>query len=271
MSHRKWIDIKKAIRLYRDERLPTTKVSKIIGCSIQTLITRLREKGVEIRSNGNHMEKCDFDTLRYEYEVLGFSISKIARRHDMGSPSVWERLVKGGVQMRDRKEEAIKANTRIPSSEHPTICQRYRINKNESCSDIATDYGVHKTTIADILKANGIIPEHFGARIKSYKGGITPLHTRIRNCEKAQIWKRACMKRDDYTCCISGVRGGKLEVHHLKSFSQIFEEFLYLNSDLDPEKDCDTLFDLAQEYPPFWDISNGITLSTKIHDALHAE
>lgn len=269
MSKRKILDIDEAISLYRDKKLPTTTVSKIIGCSVQTLITRLREKGVTIRTNGNHMEKCDFKTLKYEYEILILSTSEIARKHDMSSSSVWERLVKNGVKMRDRKEEATKANTKIPVLEHETICKRYLLNQSESCADISADYGVHKTTIADILKANGVMPEHCGARIKSYKGGITPLHIRIRNCEKSQMWKRACMTRDDYTCQETGLRGGKLEVHHLRHFTAIFEEFMSLNSNLNPEKDCDILFDLSQQYGPFWDIFNGKTLSEKAHHSLH--
>jgi len=271
MSNRKIIDIEKAIRLYRDERLPTTKVSKIVGCSVQTLITRLREKGVDIRSNGNHMEKCSFDTLQYEYEILEFSTSEIARRYNMSSASVWERLVKGGVKMRDRKKQATEANTKVSVSEHSKICLRYQTNRYESCADIACDYDVHKTSIAAILKKYGIDPEHSGARIKSYKGGITPLHTRIRHCEKGQIWRRECMARDNYTCQSTGQHGGKLEVHHIKPFAQIFEEFLSTNSGLDPEKDCDILFDLAQYCDPFWDTDNGITLSKEAHDALHAE
>ncbi len=189
----------------------------------------------------------------------------------MSPSSVWERLTKGGVHMRDRKEEAAKAITKIQVSEHPKICLRYQTNKYESCGDIARDYGVHKATIANILKANGINPEHEGARIKSYKGGITPLHTRIRHCEKGMVWRRECMKRDDYTCQTTGKRGGKLEVHHLKSFSQVFEEFLSLNSDLDPEKDCDQLFEVSQYYGPFWDINNGTTLAEGSHHTLHAE
>lgn len=270
MSRRKILDIDKAIALYRDKRLPTTKVSKIVGCSVQTLITRLRERDIAIRTNGNHMEKCDLNLLKYEYEILMLSTSEIARKHNMSSSSVWERLVKNGVVMRDRKAESIKAITKIDVQEHPQICLRYQTNDNESCADIANDYSVHKTTIAGILKKYGIDPEHCGARIKSYKGGITSLHTRIRHCKKGAAWRRGCMERDDYTCQTTGKRGGKLEVHHLKSFSQIFEEFLSLNSDLDPEKDCDTLFDLSQHYPPFWDISNGITLSSEEHDKLHA-
>lgn len=269
MSIRKEIDMDLAIRLYRNDKLPTTKVSKIIGCCVQTLITRLREYGIEIRSSGWDKQKINFEIIRHEYEDLKMSTTNIASLHGMNAVSIWERLVNGGVQMRDRKKEATKANTKIPTDEHSKICLRYQTNKHESCADISEDYNVHKTTIAAILKKYGIDPEHFGARIKSYKGGITPLHTRIRHCEKGQIWRRECMKRDNYTCQETGGHGGKLEVRHLKSFSQIFEEFLSLNSDLDPENDCDQLFDLAQQYVPFWDIDNGTTLSEEAHHILH--
>jgi hypothetical protein len=216
------------------------------------------------------MEKCSFEILRHEYEDLEMSTTAIADNHGMNSSSVWERLVKGGIQMRNREEEMRKAITKIPLSEHQTICERYKTNKGESCYDIAADYGVHKTTIGNILIFNGINPEHFGARIKSYKGGITPLHTRIRHCEKGAMWRRACMERDDYTCQKTGQRGGKLEVHHVKRFSEILEEFLSLNSDLDPVNDCDSLFDISQRYDPFWDTDNGLTLSEAYHKTIRS-
>ncbi len=269
MSGRKNIDIDLAIKLYRDEQLSTPKVSKMVGCCVQTLITRLREFGVEIRQNGWDKQKVDFETLRYEYEDLTMSTTTIARRHDMAPSSVWERLVKGGVQMRDRKEEAAKVTIKIPISERSKICLRYQTNKHESCADIAVDYGVHKTTIADILKKGGITPEHSGARIKSYKGGITKLHTRIRNCEKAEFWRRACMERDDYKCRITG-ETGRLQVHHYpKQFSKMFNVFLSENSHLNPISDCDKLFCLAQDYEPFWDIDNGMTVAEAMHKRLH--
>lgn len=265
MPARKVIDMNLAIKLYRDDKLPTTKVSKMVDCCVQTLITRLREYGIEIRSSGWDKQKVDLRIIKYEYEDLGMSTTAIALRHDMNAVSIWERLVKGGVIMRDRKEEARKSIEKIPVSSHSIICDRYQTNKHESCGDIASDYNVHKTTIASILKIYGIDPEHFGARIKSYKGGITPLHTRIRNCEKSQIWKRKCMARDDYTCQNTGQRGCKLEIHHIKPFAQILEEFMSLNSELNPEDDCDKLFDLSQSYQPFWDVENGVTLSKESH------
>lgn len=266
---KKKIDIKTAIRLYRDEGKSTTEVSKIVGCAVQTLIVRLREAGVTIRSCGESHQKIDFETVRHEYEDLDMSTPDIATKHQMSSSSVWQRLVRGGVQMRDRKEEARKACTTILVSDHLSICERYKTNKEESCSDIAKDYYVHKTTIASILKQNGIVPEHKGARIKSYKGGITKLHTRIRNCEKAKFWQRACMERDEYKCRITGDTGS-LQVHHYPTqFSKMFNTFIAENSHLNPISDCDELFSLSQDYDIFWDIDNGMTVTQEMHKKLH--
>ncbi len=260
----KYIDINEAIRLYRDEGLPSTKVSKIMGCAVQTLIVRLRDYGVTIRSCGNHQEKCSFEIMKHEYEILNMSTTEIAKKHNMDPVSIWERLKKGGVQLRNRKEEAIKSNTKIPLTEHPKICQRYMDNPTDSSADIAKDYGVHKTTIIDILKKNGIKLESGGPRSGNWQGGITPLHTQIRNCEKAQEWKKKCMERDEFKCQITK-RQGRLQVHHKKSFSKIFNEFLTLYK----EKPKDQLFDLSQTYNDFWAIDNGLTLLADIHQELH--
>lgn len=266
---RKQIDIEKAIRLYRDEGKSTPEVSKIVGCAVQTLIVRLREAGVQIRSVGESHKKIDFEIIRHEYEDLKISLSAIAHKHNMKSSSIYERLIRGGIQMRNRKEEAVKVTRKIPASEYPIICERYKMNKHESCADIANDYNVHKSTIANILKTNGITPEHSGARIKSYKGGITVLHTRIRNCERAKFWQRACMERDDYKCRITG-DDGRLAIHHYpKKFSKLFNEFLTQNSNLNPIEDCDELFQLSQNYDPFWDIDNGMTVTDEMHKKLH--
>ncbi len=266
---RKKIDIDTAIRLYRDEGKSTTEVSKIVGCAVQTLITRLMEAGVEIRSSGESHRKVDFETIKYEYENLKMSLSEIAKKHGMSPTSIWQRLTRGGVKMRDRKKEAAKSIRKIPSSEYKVIRDRYETNKHESCADIAKDYGVHKSTITTILKKNDVVIGHSGARIKSYKGGITKLHTRIRHCEKGEFWRRACMERDDYKCRISG-EGGKLAVHHYpKTFSKMFNEFLSLHQELNPIGDCDELFKLSQDYMPFWDIDNGMTVTDEMHKKLH--
>ena len=69
---------------------------------------------------------------------------------------------------------------------------------------------------------------------------------------------------------MSGERN-KINAHHKKEFSKIFEEFLQKYAHLDPIVDCEKLFELSQQYLPFWDINNGVTISEEIHKQLHGE
>ncbi len=221
------IDITKAIRMYRDDSLSSTVVAKAVGCSVQTLINRLRDNNVIIRSNGYWNQKIKFEDIKNEYES-GMSLTEIANKHNMNAVSIWERLKNGGVQLRDRKKEAKKKCQKIPDEKFNDICQRY-LNK-ENAAEIARDYDVHKTTICDILRKCGIEIERVeGERVKHlYKGGITALHTRIRHCEKGRQWIKNCMERDDYTCQHTNQKGGKLHVHHKTRFSKIFQDFLLI-------------------------------------------
>lgn len=98
-----------------------------------------------------------------------------------------------------------------------------------------------------------------------WKGGITPLHTLIRASSEYRTWYFSILKRDNYTCQECGKRGGKLEIHHLREFSQIFKEFLQTNNQFSPIEDKETLLRLASKYLPFWDINNGKVLCYECH------
>ena len=64
-----------------------------------------------------------------------------------------------------------------------------------------------------------------------------------RHIEGYDDFIKQVLERDDYTCQITGKRGGKLEVHHLNCFSDFKEERT--------------------------DMNNGITLSKEIHKLFH--
>ena len=53
----------------------------------------------------------------------------------------------------------------------------------------------------------------------NWKGGITPINEAIRKTTEYKLWRLSVYKRDDYTCQICGVRGGKLHADHIKPFS----------------------------------------------------
>ena len=59
-----------------------------------------------------------------------------------------------------------------------------------------------------------------GANSPHWKGGVTPAHRLIRASVDAKIWRKAVLKRDDYTCQSCGQRGGELHADHIQPFAQ---------------------------------------------------
>jgi len=262
-------EIKEIISLYINENKSATKLAKLYNSTPATIISHLRKNNIEIKHKGYWNKKVEFEQIKYDYEILGLSTTKIAEKYDMNPVSVWERLKKGGVQIKNQKEAVAEALNKIPLSEHQKICDLYLKDETQNCGTIAKLYNVSKDIINNILKNGGIIPTNFGPRNPAWKGGTTPLYTRIRHCDKSEFWRKACMERDEYKCKISGVNKD-LQVHHYPlSFSDIFTSFLRENPNLSPINDSDKLFELSQNHESFWNIDNGITISEEIHKKLH--
>jgi hypothetical protein len=78
-----------------------------------------------------------------------------------------------------------------------------------------------------------------GENGSNWKGGITKENKLLHKGVEFQIWRRAVYERDNYICQDCGVRGGKLEPHHIYSFAN---------------------------YPELrFEVSNGITLCKSCH------
>jgi hypothetical protein len=96
-----------------------------------------------------------------------------------------------------------------------------------------------------------------GERGNKWKGGITPLYLQIRSHFKSRQWSSDCFTRDNFTCQQCGERGGKLNCHHVKYFSEIILDYSIEN--LEDALDCDEL----------WNINNGVTLCKNCHSLIH--
>lgn len=58
-----------------------------------------------------------------------------------------------------------------------------------------------------------------GENHPNWKGGITPENQRERGSSKYSNWRKDVFSRDNYTCQICGIKGGKLNAHHIKHWS----------------------------------------------------
>jgi len=97
-----------------------------------------------------------------------------------------------------------------------------------------------------------------GGKGSNWKGGITPLAKAIRGSAKYIQWRQDCFIRDQFTCQKCGQMGGRLEVHHKKTFFKLTQEANYYMP-LFP------LYDACMLYTPLWNLANGITLCVKCH------
>jgi len=94
---------------------------------------------------------------------------------------------------------------------------------------------------AKISKAQKGIPRPYqrGANHGNWEGGITPINAAIRNSFEMKQWRIAVFKRDDYTCQVCRVRGGKLVADHVKPFCNYPDLRFDINNGRTICKECD--------------------------------
>ena len=82
-----------------------------------------------------------------------------------------------------------------------------------------------------------------GSKAYQWKGGISKINKRIRAGIEFRLWREAVFARDNWICQKYGVKGGRLQPHHIKNFAQ---------------------------YPELrFAIDNGITFLEKAHKEFH--
>lgn len=100
---------------------------------------------------------------------------------------------------------------------------------------------------------------HRGEKSPLWRGGTTTLLSMVRRSFKYRQWVSDVFTRDNWTCQKTGIRGGNLEAHHIKSFHKILED--------NNIKTIDNAFNCSE----LWDINNGITFKKEIHKEFHSE
>jgi len=93
-----------------------------------------------------------------------------------------------------------------------------------------------------------------GSKNPAWKGGLTPLWKRLRECFKYRQWRSDVFTRDNFTCQECGERGCYLEAHHIESFIKILR------------KNKIKTYQEALACEELWNINNGLTLCKKCHN-----
>lgn len=106
---------------------------------------------------------------------------------------------------------------------------------------------------------------HTGEKTNFWKGGINSLSNTIRKNFRGKTWRKAVYARDNWICQECGQRGLKLHAHHITPFAKLLKDFLKEYSYFSPVEDKETLIRLSDNYEPFYNINNGITLCEACH------
>jgi hypothetical protein len=102
------------------------------------------------------------------------------------------------------------------------------------------------------------LKERKGLKHPMWKGGITPLHTLIRNSAEYAQWKDNIFQRDDYKCQRCSKTKCYLNAHHIIPFSILLD--FYRPKNLDEALKCKL----------FWAADNGVSLCEDCHNWIHS-
>lgn len=127
-------------------------------------------------------------------------------------------------------EESIKKMSLANKGKH------YSSNTEFKIGQIPSNKGKKSPLLSERNRINN--PTKRGAESHLWKGGITPINSKIRNSTEYSIWRKAIFERDNYTCQECGERGGHLNAHHIKPFSIFPELRLDMNNGISLCNDC---------------------------------
>lgn len=219
-TNRKWLE-----EQYEELERSVLVISKECRCSHSTICYWLKEFGIEVRSpSESHKHQVAWNkglTKETDERVRKYSNTKRGRYPWNRGKLPWN---KGLVDIFHHSEESIRKmkGRSSPRKGKPWLDRRAENHPN-------------------------------------WKGGVTSLVIKIRNCFKYRQWRSDVFTKDNFTCQRCGRRGGFLHAHHEESFGDILE----LN-------DIKT-YQQAVDCSELWNINNGITLCKRCHKKYHKE
>ena len=97
-----------------------------------------------------------------------------------------------------------------------------------------------------------------GSNCHLWRGGVTPLHLRVRGCFEYRQWRSDVFTRDLFACQVCGDnKGGNLNAHHIVPLAVLFQKYEI------------TSYDKAIKCEEIWNVNNGVTLCENCHIDIH--
>ncbi len=245
------------------------RIAKYLGITNYRVYKCLRENDIEPKKVGGK-EKHSAEKMVDMYNG-GMSTTEIADKLNMNQVSVWERLKTNGVQLRTRSEASeLRGHTKIKKSDEQDVLEMYK--NGMTYRQIAKEYCAHMDAVGRVLKKHNVRPrDMYGSNNHAWKGGRLKLNKLIRNSARYIEFRDHMMKKRNYTCELTGERGGKLNVHHIKPFAQLIDEFVAQNNEnIDSDERREELYGATVDFEPFWEESNVIVVTEDKHKWLHS-
>jgi len=100
-----------------------------------------------------------------------------------------------------------------------------------------------------------------GSKSYLWKGGVTPVHEKLRRTPEYKEWRKFVFERDNYECQICGQIGGSLRANHIKKFADYPELRTKKTNGITICQDCDLKWVLKREQG--WESCFNFNLETR--------
>ncbi len=137
----------------------------------------------------------NINEIAKEYEN-GIGLDELGKKYDLSAMTIRRKLIGAGYTTRNKRE----ANLHNP--------RRLEIN-NKISKTLTNKYD-------DINERKKISANRQEISVEEWKEFIIPENKQFYKSQEYKEWRKAILKRDNYTCAMCKVRGGKLQSHHIK-------------------------------------------------------
>jgi predicted DNA-binding protein YlxM (UPF0122 family) len=233
------------LTLYVNQKLSAFEIAEKFSCSESSVYRKCKEFGLKILAEPKLREQYDDskDDLICSLYLDGFSSNEIGKAIGWSHTTVLHHLEHCGISRRNFIESQYAYNDKEYPKEflNKEYMENLYLKERMSKKDIAKMFNCDPTSVDTALRKLGIpirgnSEAHLGLMVgekhPNWKGGLTPLHLRLREYFGVNQTKNI-LKRDHYCCQMCGSKKN-LHVHHKKHFSDILHRIIEEHPDLNP-------------------------------------